>query len=1200
MTRFFDARRKTATLQRPPGPAAPPRRFSPQAGRCAADLLRYQDFARSLSRATGLPPLAMSTEPIQSENAADSSLSADSTPAPGDAPIAAAPNAQSAATEAAAQPTAAPATVNPAESTAGLLTLPPRIDGGEDLDNVLGEVSRMFGSAPGHAAPLASLAEDTINDHLDELTNVPAAQAPELPRQPQEVPMDSAADLFHSPPPLPDPSPLPAPPPAAASPEPAAVEAKDVVPPAPAAAAPPPPNSPSNAPIADVPEIAAHPGAPPTFAERPIPGAPDAVVAPAGPAVDTAPSDALETHSPVSEGAGSETPVDPVGSAEPGEPAAADNQSAPPAGEAKPSLVVRVARGASATVGALGQTAQRLPNGARIAAAVVVALILGWVGGARLSRSSAVSGERVAAEASAENSSAEIEAGKAKITALEEELGKSKHDRELAQHERDQARERLEKSTVLLRTQERTDAAQHARDAAARQQALDEYRQAEERLHLMELRAYDAQLARVRDVWQRSPGLAAALLEDAEGCQPKLRDFAWGYFYGRAKNDRATWRGAAPTNAVAWSPDNTLVASAGQDGAITLRDAASGKQLSTFAAHAGGVSALAFSQHGDRLASAGADSTVKLWNVPERRLEATFFGHLGKVLSVAIAPDASALVSGGDDGTVKFWNVASRRAVATRWGHPRNHEPDDADDPTRFVHAVAFSPDGRLVTSGGYEVVRIWDADANEKTTLAIPEGDVSALAFSPDSTTLAIGSASAISLRDVDSLLVRSGPRAVASPVTGLAFSTDGAWLAATAGEQGFVFSRIVRDPALQIKNKSRPHARLEPAGYDLSNPRRLSGHDGTVTGISFAPSGELTATCGADGTVRLWDVRGGIVDKTEPDVVVREIARSAALAYSPDSRCLAVGTADSIRLWDARAGVELARLANRSGDVRRLAFSPDGAHLASAGRDWPILIWTLGGQRVELALNGHTGGVNSLAYATDGKTLISGADDATVRLWDATNGQTIAALTGHTGPVLSAALSPDGKLAASGGVDRTVRLWNVERKQTTTTLTGHGGPVVAVVFAPDGRFLVSAEGRSTVAHDGVIQAAQRPLRLWRMPRGTEPLTFGPAGVDINDVAFSPDSKTLAVSGPSGVTLWDPRTGEIRESLRPVPSGLAGGLTGTKPARWPVAFAPDGQSLAAGGDVALSIWSAAPFGPAVTSRPNSEAPAADSVPAPR
>ncbi len=308
----------------------------------------------------------------------------------------------------------------------------------------------------------------------------------------------------------------------------------------------------------------------------------------------------------------------------------------------------------------------------------------------------------------------------------------------------------------------------------------------------------------------------------------------------------------------------------------------------------------------------------------------------------------------------------------------------------------------------------------------------------------------------------------------------------------------------------------------------------------------------------MRLWDVRGGIVDKTQPDVVVRDIPRSAALAYSPDSHCLAVGTADSIRLWDARGGVEMARLANRSGDVSRIAFSPDGAHLASASRDWPILVWTLAGQRVELALNGHTAGVNSLAYSTDGKTLISCSDDSTVRLWDAANGKAIARLTGHTGPVLSAALSRDGKLAASGGTDRAIRLWNVERKQTAAALTGHGGPVVALAFSPDGRFLVSAEGRSAVPSGGTNHPAQRPLRLWRMPQGAVPLAFGPAGAEISDVVFSPDSKTLAASGPEGVTLWE---SAHRRNPRVAPPGLLWNfrrepleLADRFRARWPVA----------------------------------------------
>jgi WD40 repeat protein len=99
-------------------------------------------------------------------------------------------------------------------------------------------------------------------------------------------------------------------------------------------------------------------------------------------------------------------------------------------------------------------------------------------------------------------------------------------------------------------------------------------------------------------------------------------------------------------------------------------------------------------------------------------------------------------------------------------------------------------------------------------------------------------------------------------------------------------------------------------------------------------------------------------------------------------------------------------------------------------------------------------------------------------------------------------------------------------------------------------------------------------------MPEGKEILSFGPSGAEVCDVAFSPDSRTLATSGPSGVTLWDPRTGEMRETLLLLRAPHASLLRqdATPRSAWPIAFSPDGRSLAAGGDAALSIWTASPF----------------------
>jgi WD40 repeat protein len=413
---------------------------------------------------------------------------------------------------------------------------------------------------------------------------------------------------------------------------------------------------------------------------------------------------------------------------------------------------------------------------------------------------------------------------------------------------------------------------------------------------------------------------------------------------------------------------------------------------------------------------------------------------------------------------------------------------------------------------------------------------------------------------------------------VSVLTFSADGAWLAAASGERSLIFHRL--PAATSDRTQTNGRAEPEPARYALNDPRRLLGHNGTVTGVTFAPDGQLIATAGVDGTVRLWNSRGGNIDKSMPDVVLRDIPQSTALAYSPDGTTLAIGARDSIRLWNTRDGVEIARLENRSGEVTRLTFSADGALLAAASRDWPILIWDVRAQRIKLALNGHTGGINSLAYAADRTKLLSASDDGTARFWDAGSGLPLWTVCEHSGVGLRAALSADGKRIASAGADGQVRLWSVDDKRLLTSLAHNDRPIAALVFSPDGRFLLTARGQASANVADSQTAQRRPISLWSVPEGREIVAFGAENSDLCDVAFSPDAKTLAASDPTGVTLWDPRTGEMRQSLRFLSSRTGPTQpqgTGRRPG-CPIAFSPDGRSLAAGDESAILIWSAAPF----------------------
>jgi WD40 repeat protein len=163
---------------------------------------------------------------------------------------------------------------------------------------------------------------------------------------------------------------------------------------------------------------------------------------------------------------------------------------------------------------------------------------------------------------------------------------------------------------------------------------------------------------------------------------------------------------------------------------------------------------------------------------------------------------------------------------------------------------------------------------------------------------------------------------------------------------------------------------------------------------------------------------------------------------------------------------GQHLARVADETALVGRLAASPCGRHVAmGALRGGGVTIVDAARGAVVADCPGHKGSVHELAFSADGTRLFSAGQDNHVRVWSVPEGRALADWEGHEDAVLALAESPRGDRLATGSADGTVRIWDVVDGSQLAVLRGHTGRVRHVVFAPDGGWLVS------VAEDGTAR---------------------------------------------------------------------------------------------------------------------------------
>jgi WD40 repeat protein len=487
--------------------------------------------------------------------------------------------------------------------------------------------------------------------------------------------------------------------------------------------------------------------------------------------------------------------------------------------------------------------------------------------------------------------------------------------------------------------------------------------------------------------------------------------------------------------------------------------------------HAGTITTMTFSPHNTLLTTGSQDGTVKLWSVRTGQLLRSLSVSSYWVYSVAFSPNGCTVAAGSGDHNIYRWDLDT------------NTQLPPVNAPASF-RAVAFSPDGTLLTSGSAEVGTHPGSSgmANSDITTSSTDGKWMAFSSGPEiilrsnsgqgekrlSSSESLG-VSALQLSESGSLMgagLRNGEisvwdkpsratyRSLQASEYGLnqAIRTLGLDPAANtvfgASRTGGVIEwnlasskppRLTRKPAQGVRGDSLLETREE---LGLARPQPPRALQAWVDGVPQNPTGTeeiLVSAIAVEGTI----ATGGLY--FDPTITIGYVSLTKPGANRP-----------APRFTDGRRGDD---------DVTALAFSSDGRKLAVGFSGGGIDILSVLDQSIVARLDGHHAQINGLAFSPDGGLLASANSDKTVGLWNLKTSGPGQMLAGHESPVLCVSFSgEDDELLASAGADNKIILWNAKSGKLVHTLEGHSSAVNALAFVPGQKTLVSGGEDATV----------------------------------------------------------------------------------------------------------------------------------------
>jgi len=499
----------------------------------------------------------------------------------------------------------------------------------------------------------------------------------------------------------------------------------------------------------------------------------------------------------------------------------------------------------------------------------------------------------------------------------------------------------------------------------------------------------------------------------------------------------------ALVNQVAWTRDSRTLISVANDKTIRFWDLDSGESVRVLrppigAGPAGMLNAVAISPDGTLLAAAGyeregQDHGIYLISLPDGSIRHVLRGHTNIVLDLEFSRDGRALLSASGDLTARVWTIPPG-AGADRTIVLRGHELP--------LYSAAFAPDGRRVVTGSLDgTARIWTLPAGQPVqVLRGHEGPVGSVAWSPDGRSLATGGVDqTLRIWDAGGQPVRRFEK-LGNEITAVEFSRDSQAILVTTGGQAAVDGGILID-------------------LKTNRPRvQFLQHDNSVLHGALSPDGRYAATAGGnDRQILIWRTSdGSIVQRLSgrgrtpwsvgwgPD--------DAFLAWGTSSQEVSLNERGPI---DQAIRLDRLELVSPTFPVRRALVRKGTVSLELSGTN-AVHFRRDGRIQHTFSLTKPNELVRCFTLVSDHLVAVGG--DYGLYLFSPLTGGLVRELQGHTGSVWSVAPSWSGRFLASVADDQTLCVWSLESERPVMTLFAAGSEWIA--WTPEGHYAASPAG--------------------------------------------------------------------------------------------------------------------------------------------